>query len=160
MQYLMFKCHAKILLTQQAQAETSSKMEIDTETAATKHVVFDNLYDLVFNAAGEPKRSADAKLTLQGDHLDFLKNGASNMTFGEAGAEKPFYDIGKAKIGKQFKILNPVPKFQSVPATPQFFDLAGSTLTYPSHEEAVAKYKAQGGAGGLLSKMTGGWFGN
>jgi hypothetical protein len=47
-----------------------------------------------------------------------------------------------------------VPKFQSVPATPQFFDLAGAYVSYPNLDDPMSKYKAQG-AGGLFKKLTG-----
>ena len=47
-----------------------------------------------------------------------------------------------------------MPKFQSVPATPQFFDLAGSYIDYPSLDEEVGKYKEKKG---LLGKLTGFW---
>jgi hypothetical protein len=61
-------------------------------------------------------------------------------------------DVDKLKISKQFKLVNPVPKFQSVPATPQFFDLAGTYLSYPNLDEQIAKYRVQGG---LFKKLTG-----
>ena len=48
--------------------------------------------------------------------------------------------------------MNPVPKFQSVPATPQFFDLAGAYLEYPDLAEPLGKYKT---GGGLFKKITG-----
>lgn len=51
--------------------------------------------------------------------------------------------------------MNPVPKFQSVPATPQFFDLAGTHVAYPNLEEPLAKYKSTAAAGGLFKKLTG-----
>jgi hypothetical protein len=43
-------------------------------------------------------------------------------------------DISKMKINKQFKIINTIPKLRSVPATPQYFDMAGGYISYPSHE--------------------------
>jgi hypothetical protein len=65
-------------------------------------------------------------------------------------------EVDKVKISKQFKLVNPIPKFQSVPATPQFIDLAGSHITYPSLEEPMSKFKtAAGGGGGLFKKITG-----
>lgn len=68
--------------------------------------------------------------------------------------EKNAIEVDKLKITKQFKLANPVPKFQSVPATPEFFDLAGTYLTYPNLEEPLGKYRSQGG-GGLFKKLTG-----
>lgn len=64
-------------------------------------------------------------------------------------------EVDKVKISKQFKLVNPVPKFQSVPATPQFIDLAGSHITYPSLEEPLSKFKTAAGGGGLFKKITG-----
>lgn len=63
--------------------------------------------------------------------------------------------MDKLKISKTFKLVNPVPKFQSVPATPQFFDMAATYIEYPNLEESLAKYKNQGAAGGLFKKLTG-----
>ncbi len=64
-------------------------------------------------------------------------------------------EVEKLKISKQFKLVNPVPKFQSVPATPHLFDLAGGHLAYPSLEEPLSKFKTAGAAGGLFKKITG-----
>ena len=61
-------------------------------------------------------------------------------------------ELDKMKISKQFKLVNPLPKFQSVPATPQFFDLAGAYVSYPDVSESLGKYKA---GGGLFKKITG-----
>ena len=61
-------------------------------------------------------------------------------------------DLDKLKISKQFKLINPLPKFQSVPATPQFFDLAGAYVSYPNLDDALSKFKVQGG---LFKKITG-----
>jgi hypothetical protein len=65
------------------------------------------------------------------------------------------FEVDKVKISKTFKLVNPVPKFQSVPATPQFIDLAGTHLSYPSLEEPLGKFKSAGGATGLFKKLTG-----
>ena len=78
-----------------------------------------------------------------------------NVAFVETlGAAKAF-EVDKVKITKTFKLVNPVPKFQSVPATPQFIDLAGTHLDYPSLEEPLGKYKSAAGATGLFKKLTG-----
>ena len=61
-------------------------------------------------------------------------------------------EVDKLKVSKQFKLINPVPRFQSIPATPQFFDVAGTYIEYPDLEEAMTKYKAQGG---FFKKFTG-----
>lgn len=89
---------------------------------------------------------------LHGDSLDFLASDGQNITFVETASGKKAVEIDKLKISKQFKLVNPVPKFQSVPATPQFFDLAGAYVDYPDLTEPLGKYKA---AGGLFKKLTG-----
>ena len=105
---------------------------------------------MLFSNAGEPKENTSKKVVFHGDSLDFLDNAGSNITFVDTG--KKAVEIDKIKISKQFKLVNPVPKFQSVPATPQFFDLAGTYVGYPDLQEALGKYKA---AGGLFKKLTG-----
>lgn len=120
--------------------------------AAQKQVKFDNLFDIVFNIAGHPKESQTKKLVIGGDRLDFLETQGQNLNFVDTVGDKKTVDIDKLKISKQFKLLNPVPKFQSVPATPQFFDLAGTYITYPNLEEPMGKYKV---GGGLFKKITG-----
>jgi hypothetical protein len=37
-------------------------------------------------------------------------------------------DLSKVKINKQFKLVSGLPKLKSVPATPQFFDMAGGCI--------------------------------
>jgi len=65
---------------------------------------------------------------------------------------KQAVEIDKLKISRQLKLVNPLPKFQSVPATPQFFDLAGAYVSYPDLAESIGKYKV---GGGLFKKITG-----
>ena len=64
-------------------------------------------------------------------------------------------DVEKLKLSKQMKLLNPVPKFQSVPATPQFFDLASGFVEYPSLAESVEKHKVQKGLFGAITSLFG-----
>jgi hypothetical protein len=70
----------------------------------------------VFNNAGQPKENLTKKLVLKGERLDFLENQGANISYIDS--EKKTVEIDKLKISKQFKLVNPVPKFQSVPATP------------------------------------------
>ena len=93
------------------------------------------------------------KVLISGDRLDFLDcNAGSNVAFIEG---RKAVEVEKVKISKTFKLVNPEPKFQSVPATPQFIDLSGAHLAYPSLEEPLGKYKTTGAAGGLFKKLTG-----
>lgn len=159
--YLICKAHAKIL---QIQAEQYSKvqqefsgMAIDTagQAETMKQVRFDNLYDVLFNNAGQPKESGSKRLIIKGASLDFLESHGDNIQFAESFGDKKgaaAVDLEKLKISKQFKLINPLPKFQSVPATPQFFDLAGAHVAYPSLDNALAQFKVQGG---LFKKITG-----
>lgn len=61
-------------------------------------------------------------------------------------------EVQKVKINKQFKLINPVPRLLSVPATPQFFDIAGGYIEYPDAQVEAKKYEIQGG---MFSAITG-----
>lgn len=69
------------------------------------------------------------------------------------------FDISKIKLSKQYKLINPLPNLKSVPATPQFFDIAGGYVSYGQNavDPAVeaAKYQIAGGISGYI----GSWFG-
>jgi hypothetical protein len=152
--YLLCKCHAKILL---GEHEAFSKVTADMgdiKMEGAKAVKFENLYDLMFNGTAEAKSNQTKKLLINGDHLDFLEQEGKNIQIVDTMGGKRTVEVEKMKITRQFKLVNPVPKFQSVPATPQFFDIAGTYLEYPSQEEALNKYRA---TGGLFKKLTGFW---
>jgi hypothetical protein len=48
-------------------------------------VKFDNLYDLLFNSAGEPKNMENKKLVINGERLDFLESAGENLEFTASG---------------------------------------------------------------------------
>ncbi len=83
--------------------------------------------------------------------MDFLEQQGKNIKFQNIIQNEA--NIENIKISKHFKLVNPLPKFQSVPATPQFFDLAGAYIEYPDLQEPLIKYKGQ--EGGLFKKFTG-----
>jgi hypothetical protein len=169
--YLVCKCHARLLQAShehytKVQSEMAS-MQIDTTASgskgaadggATRQVRFDNLYDVLFSqgtsGAGEAsfKQNTTKKLVIKGDHLDFLEDGGKNIQMQSTFGDKKTFEVERAKISKTFKLVNPVPKFQSVPAAPQFFDLAGAYLAYPALDEPLTKYKVQAG---IFSKFKG-----
>ena len=130
-------------------------MQIDSGNGAdsqVKQVKFDNLYDILFTGSGKQKENLSTKLAITGDRLDYLESNGNNLVIANTVGDKKAIEVDKLKISKTFKLVNPVPKFQSVPATPQFFDMAGQYLAYPSMDEAIGKYKVQGG---LFSKISG-----
>jgi hypothetical protein len=106
---------------------------------------------VLFTHSGKQKENTTKTLAFNGERLDFLEVQGKNVV--STVDDRQAIEVDKLKITKQFKLVNPVPKFQSVPATPQFFDLAGTYLTYPNLEEAMGKYRA--GGGGLFKKLTG-----
>ena len=89
----------------------------------------------------------------KGDRFDFLEQDGSNIDSQRLATKA--VNVEKLKLSKQFTLVNPVPKFQSVPATPQFFDLAGEALFYPDLTESVEKHKVKKGLLGAI----GGFFG-
>ena len=91
-------------------------MDIDTKegnsSAKTKHIKFDNLYDLLFTSTGQQKESLNKKLLITGDKLDFLEQQGRNIVIvNQEGGDKKTVDMDKLKISKTFKLVNPVPKF-------------------------------------------------
>jgi hypothetical protein len=89
-----------------------SDMQIDTaEDKNLKHVKPDNLYDMLFTNEGQPKENAAKKVVFSGDSLDFLENDGKNIRFVDTSNGKKAVEIDKLKISKQFKLVNPVPKF-------------------------------------------------
>lgn len=90
-------------------------------------------------------------MQIEGERLDFLEQQGKNIKFQNIIQNEA--NIENIKISKHFKLVNPLPKFQSVPATPQFFDLAGAYIEYPDLQEPLIKYKGQ--EGGLFKKFTG-----
>ena len=72
--------------------------------------------------------------------LNFLDD-ANNLSLTDKDGKSEDLDMSKMKISKQFKLINPLPKLQSVQATPQFFDMAGGYITYPDMEAQIKKYE-------------------
>jgi hypothetical protein len=50
--------------------------------------------------------------------LDHGQQPGGNIAFVETIGGAKAFEVDKVKITKTFKLVNPVPKFQSVPATP------------------------------------------
>ena len=62
--------------------------------------------------------------------MNFLEN-SDNLSIIESNDDNQNneeIDVNKIKISKAFKLINPLPKLKSVPATPQFFDMAGGYI--------------------------------
>lgn len=56
--------------------------------------------------------------------------GTDNLQIVDKPEDAEEFEISKVKLSKQFKLINPLPKMKSVPATPEFFDIAGGYITY------------------------------
>jgi hypothetical protein len=87
----------------------------------SKQVKFDNLYDMLFDGQGKQKTQAASKqLKIKGDRLDFLDSQGQHLLFVDkpTGQDLNGLDPENIKISKSFKLVNPLPKFQSVPAAP------------------------------------------
>jgi hypothetical protein len=117
---LICKCHAKVLLSEHEEKARvrEEMMQIDSGSGSTlnkKDAKIDNLYDLLFNGSGQTKSQASLtkKVVISGERLDFLEhpNPGSNVAFLESFGRKKVVEVDKVKISKQFKLVNPVPKF-------------------------------------------------
>ena len=77
-------------------------------------------------------------MIFNGPSLEILESKGSAISFQAvppAEAQAPFENL---KWNKSLKIVNPVPQFQSVPATAHLFDLAGGDLQYDNIEAEAA----------------------
>ena len=128
-----------------------------------KQVKLDNVFDLVFNSNSMNPKEASQKCVVIKDkgssgnaRLNFLGNDNLNIV---SSPDTEDFDLSKVKLSKQFKLVNPLPKMKSVPATPEFFDIAGGYITYNQNgidpQAEAAKYAVQGG----LFSAIGGFFG-
>ena len=102
----------------------------------------DNLYDMLFDSFGNPKLTQNlSKKALISDSrvpMSILENQGRSIKFEELG--RTAVDLSKIKVNKSFKAVNAIPRFQSVPATPYLFDLAGDSVDYPDLTEEKAKF--------------------
>ena len=67
-------------------------------------------------------------MVINGPTLEILESKGNAVSFQPVSAldsQAPFENL---KWNKSLKIVNPVPQFQSVPATAHLFDLAGGDL--------------------------------
>ena len=141
---IQVKMHARYL---QEQAEQKVKTEqalknVDVGQSQKATIHLDNLYDLLFDPSGVSKTSnLNQKIVIRGDTLEILESEGSAIGFesiDKASMEEPF---DKLKWNKGLKIVNPLPKFQSVPATAHLFDLAGATIDYPELADEAAAFQ-------------------
>ena len=92
---------------------------------------------------------------VRGQTLEILETHGNAIGFeniDKSVAEEPFE---KLKWNKGLKLVNPIPKFQSVPATAHLYDLAGQTVDYPDVTEEAATFQIKKG----LMSAFGGFFG-
>ena len=155
---MQVKLHAKYLL---GQAEQKIKTEqafkdVDVGQENKASVEIDNLYDLLYDQSGNSKtKNLNQKLVVRGQTLEILETHGNAIGFeniDKSSAEEPF---DKLKWNKGLKLVNLIPKFQSVPATAHLFDLAGGSIDYPDVSEEAASFQLKKG----LMSAIGGFFG-
>ena len=141
--YALCKCMAKHL-SNKNQAKGPEPAQIKEQAPAsgsalgTKQVKFDNVFDMVFNSNSMlPKQEVSKQVLLQDSssdkaRLNFLGHD-DTLKISAKSEDAEDFDLSKVKLSKQFKLINPLPKMRSVPATPEFFDLAGAYITYTSN---------------------------
>ena len=95
-------------------------VDIEMQDQDMNHMKSENLYDMLFDSFGKSKRSEnlEKKVLIKNDQtpMAILDNNGKSIQFENLG--KPAVDLGKLKVNKSFKMMNVVPRFQSVPATP------------------------------------------
>ena len=155
---LQVKIHSKYLMNQaEAKAKTEKELQkLDLGQEEKAQVQINNLYDLLFDPYGQSKtKNLNQKVVVRGDTLEILGshgNAIGIESISTRVAEEPFENL---KWNKGLKVVNPIPHFQSVPATAHLFDLAGGTIDYPDVSEEAATFQIKKG----LMSAIGGFFG-
>ena len=133
------------------QAEQKLKTEkalqsVDFGQLNKASVPIDNLFDLLYDQSGAQKTgNLNQKIVVRGQTLEILESHGNSIGFenlDKASASEPF---DKLKWNKALKIVNPIPKFQSVPATAHLFDLAGGMVDYPDLSTETATFEIKKG---------------
>ena len=77
-------------------------------------------------------------MVINGPTLEILESKGNAISFQSVTPEDAQGTFNNLKWNKSLKIVNPVPQFQSVPATAHLFDLAGGELQYEQIDEEAA----------------------
>ena len=81
------------------------------------------------------------KVVINGPTLELLESKGNAVGFQSVSQEQAKRAFEGLKWNKSLKIVNPVPQFQSVPATAHLFDLAGGQLDYDEIDAEAAQFK-------------------
>ena len=148
--YSICKCQAKFLKLNNFSSNNKKTGEEPNKKDAAKNqktIEFDNVYDVLFDDALKQKSDSNKQKKVvigQNDDqralLNFLETG--NLQIQPIGEGQEF-ELSKVKLSKQFKLISALPKLQSVPATPQFFDMAGGYIQYPDTAQEAKKFEVQ-----------------
>ena len=148
--FALCKCQAKYLMQQY---QSSQKIEVKQQQNM-KSVEFDSVFDLLFSSDSKPKTADNlekrVRIGEQKALLNVLENAGSLQITDQA---EDSAAASKVKVTKQVKLVNYLPKLKSVPATPQFFDMAGGYVQYPDFEQESKKYESA--AAGFFSGFWG-----
>lgn len=148
---LLVKAHAKHLMAG-AEAEHKERMEMYRAKSEAEganggdskraEVRLDNLYDLLYDHCGQSKAgNLNQKVVINGPTLEILESQGNAVSFAAVTSEEAELCFESMKWNKSLKIVNPVPRFQSVPATAHLFDVAGGDLDFKSIEAEAAQFK-------------------
>ena len=66
---------------------------------------------MLFSSGGHLKTNLSKKLILSGEKFEILESQGRNLQFVEQFGGKKAVELDKMKLSKQFKLVNPVPKF-------------------------------------------------
>ena len=95
------------------------------------------------------------KVVIRGPTLEILESKGNAISMQAVTTEEAQSLFENLKWNKSLKIVDPVPQFQSVPATAHLFDLAGGDLQYESLEAEAAQFKIKSGMLGKIGSFFG-----
>ena len=108
----------------------------------SQSVEMSSLFDMLYDYSGKTKvHNLNQKVLINGNKLEILESKGNAVSFQAVTAEESLKAFENMKWNKTLKIANPVPQFQSVPATAHLFDLAGGELQYDSIEAEAAQFQ-------------------
>lgn len=152
---VMVKAHAQLLMAE-AEAETAERMEAIRERnealaksqqatqgrRVTTQVKMNSLYDLLYDESGRSKtQNLNQKVVINGPTLEILESKGNAVSFQAVAPEESQQIFDNLKWNRTLKIAEPVPSFQSVPATAHLFDLAGAEIQYDNLEAEAAQFQ-------------------
>lgn len=105
-----------------------SSIKLESQTLS---IEADNLYEMLYDGEGNQRVNSDKVILKELNLLD----SPPLVVQTDQNAQ-----IANLRLNKQFKAVNLLPGFVSVPATSHLFDLVSGSIIYPNLDAEAAQY--------------------